>query len=122
MLVVASSCWPALVAFPVNILIFATAAAFGPWLGALYAAIGALGSALAMYLVGARYGQEALKRRLGPRLEHALAAVSASRRAGGGHAAAGARRAFYPGQSRGRGQRHQARDFMLGTRWAWRPA
>jgi phospholipase D1/2 len=63
------------VAFPVNILIFATAAVFGPWLGALYSTLGALGSAVVMYWVGVRFGKDALERLSGPRLKHALEAV-----------------------------------------------
>jgi uncharacterized membrane protein YdjX (TVP38/TMEM64 family) len=63
------------VAFPVNILIFATAAVFGPWFGALYSAFGALSSALVMYGVGARFGTDALARLPGPRLKRALQAV-----------------------------------------------
>jgi uncharacterized membrane protein YdjX (TVP38/TMEM64 family) len=63
------------VAFPVNVLIFATAAVFGPWFGALYAALGALSSALVMYGVGARFGREALARLAGRRLRRALEAV-----------------------------------------------
>ena len=55
------------VAFPVVILIAATAAAFGPWLGFLYAALGVLASALVTYWLGARFGQRALKRMLGAR-------------------------------------------------------
>ena len=57
-----------LVVFPLTILIVATAAAFGPWLGFVYAAGGALASALVTYLVGARIGKESLRNFLGPRL------------------------------------------------------
>jgi phospholipase D1/2 len=60
------------VAFPVNILILATSAAFGPWLGALYAALGSLASALAVYFAGARFGKDALDRRLGGRWKRAI--------------------------------------------------
>jgi uncharacterized membrane protein YdjX (TVP38/TMEM64 family) len=56
------------VAFPVTILIAATAAAFGPWPGLAYAGIGVLISAVATYAVGARLGKEALRNVLGPRL------------------------------------------------------
>lgn len=55
------------IAFPVTIMILATAAVFGPWLGMLYAAGGAITSALLMYSVGARFGQDALERLLGER-------------------------------------------------------
>jgi uncharacterized membrane protein YdjX (TVP38/TMEM64 family) len=58
-----------LVAFPVIILIAATAAAFGPWLGFAYALAGVLASALVSYAIGARFGQETLRGLLGPRLE-----------------------------------------------------
>jgi phospholipase D1/2 len=58
-----------LVAFPVTILIAATAAAFGPWYGFLYAVLGVLASALASYALGARFGQGALRRVLGRRLD-----------------------------------------------------
>lgn len=58
-----------LVAFPVVILIAATAAAFGPWLGFSYALAGVLASALLTYAIGARFGQSALRRLIGARLE-----------------------------------------------------
>lgn len=57
-----------LVLFPVTILIAATAAAFGPWLGFLYGTIGALSSALLTYALGARLGKDSLRDFLGPRL------------------------------------------------------
>jgi phospholipase D1/2 len=57
-----------LVAFPVTLLIAATAAAFGPWLGFVYAALGSLLSAIVAYGVGALLGRRALERYLGPRL------------------------------------------------------
>lgn len=56
------------VMFPVTVLIAATAAAFGPWYGFLYAALGALASAVATYAVGAAIGKPALREFLGPRL------------------------------------------------------
>jgi phospholipase D1/2 len=55
------------VAFPLLVLIVATAAVFGPWLGFLYALSGALASALAMYAVGAWAGRDALRALLGAR-------------------------------------------------------
>ena len=64
-------------AFPVNILILAAAAAFGPWWGALYSALGALASALVMYGAGARFGHQPLRRWLGDRWRRALDAVQA---------------------------------------------
>ena len=57
-----------LLAFPVTILIAATAAAFGPWLGFAYAGIGAIASAVVTYEVGRRLSKEALRDFLGPRL------------------------------------------------------
>ncbi|ARQ01440.1 VTT domain-containing protein [Pseudorhodoplanes sinuspersici] len=57
-----------LVAFPVTILIAATAASFGPWLGFTYALIGAMASALLTYAIGAMMGRAALQNILGHRL------------------------------------------------------
>lgn len=57
-----------LIAFPVTVLIAATAATFGPWLGFLYAACGALASALLTYFVGAFLGRDVLRNWMGPRL------------------------------------------------------
>jgi phospholipase D1/2 len=57
------------VAFPVTVMIVATAAVFGPWLGMLYATVGVAVSALAMYSIGARFGQETLHELLGARWE-----------------------------------------------------
>ncbi len=54
--------------FPVTVLIAATAAAFGPWLGFAYAGIGALASALVTYGIGAALGKRTLRDLLGPRL------------------------------------------------------
>ena len=57
-----------LVAFPVNLLIAATAAAFGPLIGFAYAAAGTLVSALVTYGLGAWLGRAALQNIMGPRL------------------------------------------------------
>ena len=57
-----------LVAFPVTILIAATAASFGPWLGFIYALIGAMASAVLTYAIGAMLGRAALESILGRRL------------------------------------------------------
>jgi uncharacterized membrane protein YdjX (TVP38/TMEM64 family) len=57
-----------LVAFPVTLLIAATAAAFGAWPGLGYAASGALASAFVTYLVGFALGEATLRGALGPRL------------------------------------------------------
>lgn len=56
------------VLFPVTVLIAATAAAFGPWFGFVYATLGALTSALATYAIGAAVGKRTLHDLLGPRL------------------------------------------------------
>jgi phospholipase D1/2 len=58
-----------LVAFPVVVLIAATAAAFGPWFGFVYATVGLLASALTTYALGALFGRSALRKVMGPRLE-----------------------------------------------------
>jgi phosphatidylserine/phosphatidylglycerophosphate/cardiolipin synthase-like enzyme/uncharacterized membrane protein YdjX (TVP38/TMEM64 family) len=65
-----------LLVFPVTVLIIATAAAFGPWLGFLYAMAGALASAVVTYWIGAAFGQEALSRVLGPRLARIRARIA----------------------------------------------
>jgi phosphatidylserine/phosphatidylglycerophosphate/cardiolipin synthase-like enzyme/uncharacterized membrane protein YdjX (TVP38/TMEM64 family) len=57
-----------LVAFPLTILIAATAASFGPWLGFTYALIGAMASAMITYAIGAMMGRDALQGILGRRL------------------------------------------------------
>ncbi|MDJ0389813.1 VTT domain-containing protein [Roseomonas sp. E05] len=57
-----------LLAFPVNVLIVATAAAFGLWPGLMYAAVGALVSAFLTYLVGRRAGPDMLRKLMGPRI------------------------------------------------------
>lgn len=57
-----------LVAFPVTILIAATAAAFGPWLGLALATSGALASAVVTFVLGLWLGKDLLRDVLGPRL------------------------------------------------------
>jgi phosphatidylserine/phosphatidylglycerophosphate/cardiolipin synthase-like enzyme/uncharacterized membrane protein YdjX (TVP38/TMEM64 family) len=57
-----------LVVFPVMLLIAATAAAFGPWLGFALAGIGAIASAVITYGIGAAIGRDAVETVLGPRL------------------------------------------------------
>jgi phospholipase D1/2 len=64
-----------LIMFPLNILVLATAAVFGPWFGLLYSMLGALSSSVLMYFVGARFGKEALGRMLGRRWPKALESV-----------------------------------------------
>lgn len=57
-----------LVAFPVTLLIAATAAAFGTWQGLLFATLGALASALVTYVIGRRLGAALLRQFMGPRI------------------------------------------------------
>ena len=57
-----------LLVFPVTVLIAATAATFGPWLGFAYATAGALASAVVAYGVGALAGRQTLEDVMGPRL------------------------------------------------------
>jgi phospholipase D1/2 len=57
-----------LIAFPVNVLIVATAAAFGLWPGLMYAGVGAMVSAFVTYLVGRRMGPGVLRKIIGPRI------------------------------------------------------
>ena len=64
-------------AFPVNILILAAAAAFGPWWGALYSALGAVVSALVMFAAGARFGHKPFRGLLGQRWQRAVDGVRA---------------------------------------------
>ncbi|WP_421999189.1 VTT domain-containing protein [Reyranella sp.] len=61
--------------FPLNILVLATAATFGPWLGMAYSAVGALASAVLMFLVGSLIGRDALARLLGQRWKRAIEGV-----------------------------------------------
>ncbi|MFC0409621.1 VTT domain-containing protein [Roseomonas elaeocarpi] len=63
-------------AFPVNVLIVATAAAFGTWPGLAYAIGGALLSAAAMYGMGLKLGPELLRRFLGPRINRISQSVA----------------------------------------------
>ncbi|MDO9413041.1 MAG: VTT domain-containing protein [Pseudolabrys sp.] len=62
--------------FPVTVLIAATAAAFGPWLGFAYAGIGALASALVTYGIGAALGKRTLRNLLGPKLNRVRQSVA----------------------------------------------
>lgn len=57
-----------LVAFPVLLLIAATAAAFGPWLGFALAGAGAIASAAVTYGVGTAIGRRAIENVAGPRV------------------------------------------------------
>jgi len=67
-----------LIAFPLTILIAVTGAAFGIWPGLLYAAGGAMASAILMYRVGRWLGQKAVARTLGSRA-HQLKDIVARR-------------------------------------------
>lgn len=58
-----------LIAFPVMILIAATAAAFGPALGITYAAAGSLASAVVTFAIGVAIGRDTLRTVIGPRLK-----------------------------------------------------
>ena len=62
--------------FPVLLLIAATAATFGPWLGFAYAASGALASALVTYGLGALIGRRTLDGLLGPRLNRVRRSIA----------------------------------------------
>lgn len=57
-----------LIAFPLIVLIAATAATFGPVLGLAYGLAGSIASAVLMYLVGAWIGSRALQSLFSPRL------------------------------------------------------
>src|SRR6476660_6060205 len=58
-----------LVAFPVLLVIAATAATFGPVLGFFYAAAGCLASAIVTYALGLALGRDTLRAVIGPRLK-----------------------------------------------------
>ena len=68
LLVLATFIIGGLVVFPVLLLIAATAATFGPWLGFVLAGTGAIASAIVTYGVGAAIGRDAMENVLGPRL------------------------------------------------------
>jgi phospholipase D1/2 len=65
-----------LVVFPVTLLIAATAAAFGPWLGFALASIGAIASAVVTYGIGAAIGREAMETLMGPRLHRVRRSIA----------------------------------------------
>ncbi|MDP1748972.1 MAG: VTT domain-containing protein [Reyranella sp.] len=71
-LVLAAYLIAGVVAFPVNILILATAAVFGPWLGFAYSALGVFTSAFLVYFVGAYLGKATVERLFGPKLRRIL--------------------------------------------------
>jgi uncharacterized membrane protein YdjX (TVP38/TMEM64 family) len=64
-----------LVAFPVLVLIVATAATFGPWLGFTYALVGVIASALMTFFIGAWVGRNAIQSLLGSRWDRVRSAV-----------------------------------------------
>jgi len=65
-----------LVVFPVMLLIAATAAAFGPWLGFALAGTGAIASAMITYGIGAAIGRDAVETVLGPRLRRVRRSIA----------------------------------------------
>lgn len=64
-----------LVLFPTQIVVLATAAVFGPWLGLLYSSTSQFLTALILYGLGAHFGKQTLSRLLGTRWPRALSAV-----------------------------------------------
>jgi uncharacterized membrane protein YdjX (TVP38/TMEM64 family) len=64
-----------MIAFPVTVLIVATAATFGPWLGFLYATLGVLASALVMYGIGRWVGGGFLRTVAGAKWDKARQAI-----------------------------------------------
>lgn len=65
-----------LVAFPVIVLILATAMAFGPWLGFAYSFAGVIASALLTYAIGMKFGRDAMRSMLGRKLDSIRARVA----------------------------------------------
>ena len=65
-----------LVVFPVMLLIAATAAAFGPWLGFVLAGMGAIASAVITYGIGAAIGRDAVETVMGPRLHRVRRSIT----------------------------------------------
>lgn len=63
--VVASS-----IVFPINALIIASAATFGPWLGFAYSLAGAMAGSLVTYGLGRLLGKKTARQLLGERLDH----------------------------------------------------
>ena len=61
--------------FPLNVLILTTAAVFGPLLGIVYAAAGALTSGTVLYWIGRKLGRNTLERVAGPRVRRVLEGV-----------------------------------------------
>jgi uncharacterized membrane protein YdjX (TVP38/TMEM64 family) len=71
-----------IVAFPLLVMIAATAAAFGPFLGFTYALLGSIANALLTYAIGAWLGAAPLRSLHGPRLKRIRAAFARSGIAG----------------------------------------
>jgi phospholipase D1/2 len=67
LVVIATFVLGGLVVFPVMLLIAATAAAFGPWLGFALAASGTIASAVVTYSVGVALGSQGMQNISGPR-------------------------------------------------------
>ncbi len=61
--------------FPLNVLVLTTAAVFGPWVGIVYAAAGALTSGTVLYWIGRKLGRNTLERVAGPRVRRVLEGV-----------------------------------------------
>jgi phospholipase D1/2 len=57
------------IAFPITVLIAATAAAFGPIHGMIYSAVGAMTSAVIVFAIGNAIGRKTLRDVIGPRLD-----------------------------------------------------
>jgi uncharacterized membrane protein YdjX (TVP38/TMEM64 family) len=75
LLVLAAFLLAAVVAFPVNALVLATAAVYGPWYGFTYSMLGVFSSAFLVYFVGAWLGKAPLARLLGPKFQHILEGI-----------------------------------------------
>jgi phospholipase D1/2 len=76
--VVAGFALGGLVAFPLVVMIAATAAAFGPFLGFTYALLGSMANALLTYGIGAWLGARPLRSLYGPRLHRVREAIARS--------------------------------------------
>jgi len=76
LIVLATFALGGLVVFPVMLLIAATAAAFGPWLGFVLAGMGAIASAVITYGIGAAIGRDAVETVMGPRLHRVRRSIT----------------------------------------------
>jgi len=64
-----------LMVFPLNVLFLTTAAVFGPLLGIVYGAAGALASGIVLFWIGRGLGRNTLARVAGPRVQKVLDGV-----------------------------------------------